>query len=102
MPPGFRNDTFQDTATSQPQQPPIGRPPAASQHSSQQPQQSSQSSSPGAAQRAQPERLKDMSPSDYWGLKGLAVQLDPQHPDYNPMIQGVDLNTLGMDLNRPE
>jgi CCR4-NOT transcription complex subunit 2 len=52
-------------------------------------------------QVAPKKRLADMNPREKHGLTGLIAKLDPEHPDYSPMIMGLDLNELGFDLNRP-
>lgn len=45
--------------------------------------------------------LQQMSPLDRYGLNGLLAQLRGP-PDQVTMMLGTDLNTLGLDLNRPE
>jgi CCR4-NOT transcription complex subunit 2 len=36
------------------------------------------------------------------GLVGLAAKLDPDHPDFSEFAVGIDITTLGLDLNSTE
>lgn len=45
--------------------------------------------------------LAHMSEKDKWGLKGFSYLMN-NYPDYAAMVTGVDLNTLGFDLNSSE
>ncbi|KAK1759448.1 hypothetical protein QBC47DRAFT_371988 [Echria macrotheca] len=45
--------------------------------------------------------LEGLSDTDKWGLKGLRHLMNT-HPDYNAVMCGMDLNTLGLDLTSKE
>jgi CCR4-NOT transcription complex subunit 2 len=45
--------------------------------------------------------LAHMSEIDKWGLKGFSY-LMRNYPDYAALVTGIDLSTLGFDLNSPE
>jgi CCR4-NOT transcription complex subunit 2 len=46
--------------------------------------------------------LPGMSDIDRYGLKGLLAMLKGPYPDQAALITGVDINTLGLDLNSTE
>lgn len=45
--------------------------------------------------------LAHMSEIDKWGLKGFSY-LMRNYPDYAALVNGIDLSTLGIDMNNPE
>lgn len=56
----------------------------------------------GEAQADEPhDPLAHMSEIDKWGLKGFSYMMN-NYPDYAAMVTGIDLNTLGFDLNSTE
>ena len=46
--------------------------------------------------------LSQMADIDRWGLKGLLAMTDSESPDFNKLLAGHDLTTLGLDLNSSE
>jgi CCR4-NOT transcription complex subunit 2 len=45
--------------------------------------------------------LAHMSEIDKWGLKGFLYMMN-NYPDYAALATGIDVNSLGLDLNSPE
>ena len=43
-----------------------------------------------------------MTEAEKWGMSGLIAQINPDSPDYNPLAVGMDLTTLGLNLDSNE
>jgi CCR4-NOT transcription complex subunit 2 len=68
-------------------------------------QQHSQNNEFGASEDPAPEvedPLAGMNDKDRFGLKGLLAILKGPYPDQAALISGIDITTLGFDLNTTE
>lgn len=46
--------------------------------------------------------LKNLSPTDLYGLPGLLIAMKSDNPDLTSLAMGIDLTTLGLNLNAPD
>jgi hypothetical protein len=58
---------------------------------------------PARPQQSQPQkkRISEMTAQERLGLSGLLAKLDLEHPDFAPLMPGMDIAELGLDLSRP-
>jgi CCR4-NOT transcription complex subunit 2 len=49
-----------------------------------------------------PKRVADMTPEDRYGMAGLMAIINPESLDYNELSLGVDVTTLGLNLDSTE
>lgn len=56
---------------------------------------------PPQPSQTQRKRISEMTPRERLGLPGLLAKLDHEHPDFSPLMPGLDIAELGLDLSRP-
>ncbi|KIW05853.1 hypothetical protein, variant [Verruconis gallopava] len=47
-------------------------------------------------------RLSEMSDRERYGMAGLLARMNPEHPDHNPLLSGIDLTKLGINMDQSE
>jgi len=51
---------------------------------------------------SRPKRLAEMNDEEKWGMPGILAQIIQDSPDYNQLAMGMDLSSLGLDLQSTE
>jgi hypothetical protein len=51
---------------------------------------------------SRPKRLTDMTAEDRYGMAGFMAIINPESLDYNELSLGVDVTTLGLNLDSTE
>lgn len=60
------------------------------------------SSPPQTTNASKQKRLSEMTEEEKWGMPGLLAKILPDSPDFDQLAMGIDISTLGMNLESTE